>query len=344
MRRNGFTLIELLVVIAIIAVLIALLLPAVQAAREAARRAQCVNNLKQLSLAVMNYESANGSLPPTAGWYGPTVGGVVQTGNDFGMKMRILPYLEQEPAFNSINQTFTGGNPQNTTINQLNLSTFYCPSETNVINNTASATNYGNNIGLSRTFNGGQFDGPAWQLDTARFPGTGPVVTLAAVTDGTSNTAIWSEWIKGKGTNPLSGDGLHMIYSAPVSYSTASPWTPALTGTLQSTLQSLDASCQASTTRIYDGKGNSALYHQCGRGGCYSHLQPPNKKACQFSNDPSAMLYEHSWVGASSVHPGGVNVGFLDGSVKFVKDTINLMTWAAIATRAGGEVIDASSY
>src|SRR6266436_10420397 len=101
--QKGFTLIELLVVIAIIAVLIALLLPAVQAAREAARRAQCVNNLKQLGLAIHNYHSVNDGLPPGGqSFSGGDGGGIPSLGwvhgpQSFSMKTRLLPYMEQQP-------------------------------------------------------------------------------------------------------------------------------------------------------------------------------------------------------------------------------------------------------
>jgi prepilin-type N-terminal cleavage/methylation domain-containing protein len=123
--RSGFTLIELLVVIAIIAVLIALLLPAVQAAREAARRSQCVNNLKQLGLAIQSYGDINGVLPPTSATGFAT--GVKM--NDFAMKVRILPFMEQATLFNALNQFLVYNMVDNGTATSTTVATFLCPSD-----------------------------------------------------------------------------------------------------------------------------------------------------------------------------------------------------------------------
>ena len=130
-RRRAFTLIELLVVIAIIAVLIALLLPAVQTAREAARRTQCVNNLKQLGLAIHNYESTNGVLPPqqvmtfTAGSTSPS------WKSQWGVTSRLLPFAEQGPLYNSINFTNKVSDLSNTTVVSSSVKVLICPSEVN---------------------------------------------------------------------------------------------------------------------------------------------------------------------------------------------------------------------
>ncbi len=350
MRRRGFTLIELLVVIAIIAVLIALLLPAVQAAREAARRSQCVNNLKQMGLAVMNYESANGCLPPTG--TGIASGG---QGNDFSEKARILPFMEQQNVYNALNQSCFSLDSTNvafalmqTTAVCATINTFLCPSDANdpnfmIAGYKTGACNYGTNLGLCLTLNGLQYDGP-----TYRIPGYIPTL-LASVRDGTSNTAIHAEWIKGKNTKI----GNQSVWTGTTAYSNSGTLFPANKGTMLLTLQAVAATCQPtpSTAPTWDQKGASWANEYCGVGGGYSHLLAPNKLPCFFSNY-NFVKYGDSFPGndditminAQSNHPGGVNVGFLDGSVKFIKDSVNLTTWGSIATVAGGEVVSSDAF
>ena len=129
MRRRGFTLIELLVVIAIIAVLIALLLPAVQAAREAARRSQCVNNLKQMGLALQNYHDAIGTFPMSYAARGPFIDGATDTAPGWGWGTMILPQLEQASVFNAVNFVLPVEGVQNTTVVRSIVSTYLCPSD-----------------------------------------------------------------------------------------------------------------------------------------------------------------------------------------------------------------------
>jgi prepilin-type N-terminal cleavage/methylation domain-containing protein/prepilin-type processing-associated H-X9-DG protein len=345
--RHGFTLIELLVVIAIIAVLIALLLPAVQAAREAARRSQCVNNLKQLGLAIQNYHDVNGALPPTA---------EASTAIDFGMKPRILAQMEQQNMFNAVNFTrsWNSAAGENATVFKSAVNTFLCPSDgvfPNYSRNgvVVAGNNYGNNIGTTLSFNGGRFDGPAYLVDSSTYGG---VVTLASIQDGTSNTAIWSEFRKGKGsststaTAPQNGPQ-GVVYQMTVPTGDAKYTQPTLVGSMQQTLQAINAACTR-TTPQYDLVGYNWMDGWGGTGGPYSHIMGPNRLSCVFPTDspPTGRgpTEFRNMIAANSNHSGGVNMGFLDGSVKFIKDSVNLGTYAALGTMAGGEIIDASSY
>jgi prepilin-type N-terminal cleavage/methylation domain-containing protein/prepilin-type processing-associated H-X9-DG protein len=352
-NRKGFTLIELLVVIAIIAVLIALLLPAVQAAREAARRMQCTNNLKQITLALLNYESNVGCFPPT-GSDDPGDG----LDNDFSAKARLLPFMEQSNVFNSLNQTYYGVSVINPAINTTGvcstINTFLCPSDGNDPNFTVlgvkvGQTNYGNNLGVSITLNNLAYDGPAWRMnDSAK----GGPTTIAMVLDGMSNTAAYSEWLKGRNA----GTGRQAVWTGTKAYSRSTPYWPGPYGsvvTLAQVLQDVANNCQpnVNSPATWDQKGMAWYCNLAGVGGGYSHLLMPNKPACFYPqynfakyNEPAPGNDDVTMMNAQSNHPGGVNVAFLDGSVKFIKDTIAPITWAAIATRAGGEVVSSDSY
>ncbi len=254
--------------------------------------------------------------------------------NDFSMKARLLPYLEQNATFNALNSSFTYGTVQNSTARCMQINAFLCPSDGNVpcgtaLVNTASVQigyhSYPNNAGTYYMNNGGTFDGPAYMMGG----NYGPTVTLASISDGTSNTAMFSEYIRGR--NEKLSQGLHQVYRAADPDNVAVP------------LTKLQQDCQTGASgAVYTGtKGQDWLDQNCGKGGCYTHIMTPNMPGCVYSNVGVSRLT--IIVGASSYHPGGVNVCFIDGSVHFIKNSINRVTWWALSTRAGGEVISADS-
>jgi prepilin-type N-terminal cleavage/methylation domain-containing protein/prepilin-type processing-associated H-X9-DG protein len=372
--RRGFTLIELLVVIAIIAVLISLLLPAVQSAREAARRAQCVNNLKQIGLAVHNYVSNQDALPPSGSSH--FFGGQVHT--PWSCKSRILPFLEQQNAFNAINFSLdpewsngygvdvqSGWEASNVTVKSIRIASFVCPSDSRKGNqnnkdatfnlsvptgaDVSTVSNYAENIGGNRWFYNGQPNGIAYFVGSTPDSGqnyhetaTRQTVGLSNISDGLSNTAFWAEFVKGDGIDPqYARDGLGMIYDANIPY-IVTGFTSILTAELNNSKL-----CDQATHHNFSWRGERWVTQDPARGGWYSHTGPPNRRSCVYGNGSqpggvNSFSYE-GIITAGSAHPGGVNVLFGDGSVRFIKSSVNYATWYAIGTRAGGEVLSSDA-
>ena len=341
---RGFTLIELLVVIAIIAVLIALLLPAVQAAREAARRASCVNNLKQIGLALHNYEQALNVFPPG---YVTSIDRTVldacnmdaenQHGVDLGTGWAwgsmILPYLEQQPLYNSINFNLSVAYKANDTCSLTALSGYLCPSDpgpsvvpvfedppdpanpgsynASHIVDTLSRGNYVGMYGL------GEICSQSGALDSPNNNGAGPLgqhagifyrnsaTKIAAITDGTSNTI-------------MVGERSHNL-----SYVT---WVA----------RSIDG-WLGKTSPI---EGGTDQFNPSPEE-CWTQVLGPCglEDGLRTINNPEAHVEDY-W----SRHPGGANMLFADGSVHFLKSSINPLPWRAMATRSYGEVISSDSY
>ena len=333
-NRRAFTLIELLVVIAIIAVLIALLLPAVQSAREAARRSQCVNNLKQLGLAVQNYESTNGALAPTG--FSPWPGSDIRDAH-FSMKLRLLPFFEQAAVYNACNVVLAAyvadGRMENWTVGHTRIAGYNCPSDSQEGWPDQVAASYANNLGRNRFYNNWVTDGPSWWLGSDG--GLNRTVTLAMITDGTSGTAIFSEVLKGSGNSIGTGsrDGRHMLYA------TDGVGIRDFADQPNNNFLLFQACRNRGTTRIWDYKGERWIQGDAGRGGGYHHIATPNQKSCALDGNTTPNRNGDSIIAASSNHPGGVNVLFLDGSVRFVKDSVAYQTWLAIGTRDGGEIV-----
>jgi prepilin-type N-terminal cleavage/methylation domain-containing protein/prepilin-type processing-associated H-X9-DG protein len=321
--RRGFTLIELLVVIAIIAVLIALLLPAVQSAREAARRSQCINNVKQLGLAMQNYHDVMGTFalggrtpfgvaaPPggcTNNWY-----------DDMSWYFGILPYYEQSTIANALNFNLIVSSPDNYTARGLKINTLSCPStgqDTDEVSQPCWSRircNYAVNFGNSDFGQQNGYIDPLTGVAIA-FKGApfslGSTFGIRDITDGTSSTMMWGEVI-----SPTDSPG----WDGPI----------------------------AETQIAIGGQSFESIY-------------PPNAKypdlvvrQCPTTNLNG--IYGCTIIGQAgseqiqvfitkSKHPAGVNVGFCDGSVRFIKNTISVATFRAISTTQGNETVSADSY
>jgi prepilin-type N-terminal cleavage/methylation domain-containing protein/prepilin-type processing-associated H-X9-DG protein len=349
---RGFTLIELLVVIAIIAVLIALLLPAVQSAREAARRMQCINNLKQLGLAMHNYESTNGGLPPQM-VLSFTGTGAVGWKSTWSATSRVTPYLEQGSLYNAINYTNKVSDVSNATAIGVQIKTLICPSEvypqayvatsaTTGLVSTYGISDYGWNVGTWYSFGGF-----ASRVPTAGAIGSNMSRKFAEITDGLSNSLLASEV---KAYTPA----YHDCGTVPNGAPTGPNAYPDIHTVLASVYAAPTAGCKVATVPAgFPGGGHTHWSNGNSFHDAFTTSLPPNTRSPlgtvaadgdMSSEDEDDGGPTYGSVTSRSYHPGGVNSLFADGSVKFIKNSINWQTWRGLGTVGGGEVISADSY
>lgn len=346
-QRRGFTLIELLVVIAIVGILIALLLPAVQAAREAARRIHCVNNLKQLGLAMHNYESAMRSFPP--GFYGIT--GTLNTASVF---VYMLPYFEEgvieDGVKYEVHVEVSAGSSKKI-LGQTRLAVMECPSDPNTplfqeLPVPRGATNYGANFGTWGELSQHTFDGLFGPMQMPIYYNTFivPPMRIRKVTDGLTHTLAFAEVCAGPTSKSIPPDPRQECKrvgsSIPFTNLTAA----------RAALQALDwpskpyFPCDGFGPDPERGGGRAQFWAEVlfNHGASFNTILPPNSPC--WADIPSAFLpyYLSMVIPSASRHSGGVNACLADGSVRFFAEDIDPDTWSALSTRAGGELITLS--
>jgi prepilin-type N-terminal cleavage/methylation domain-containing protein/prepilin-type processing-associated H-X9-DG protein len=373
--RSGFTLIELLVVIAIIAVLIALLLPAVQSAREAARRMQCTNNLKQIGLAMHNYHSTydvfpmaaskncnsdpSSTCPGYADWRG------------WSALASALPFVEQTPLYNAINFGMAEEihdavpAPENATVIGTKVNGYMCPSDPFV--GQQNINNYHACYGTTSDWPSGSNNGNGNMQNADGNGSTGMFAVWVSygirnALDGSSSTLFFSEALVGDNRGNESTAGRGIGTGTPGSHYRgngvvigAAKFEVDDFTSSAANIQGITNSLVACATEFSNLASVAITSHRGYRWGSFSegsafnvaqtpndHLYPFN--VCRGQGNPSQSDNGSNSLPATGMHPGGVNALFVDGSVRFVKDSINRQTWWALGTKANGEVISSDAY
>jgi prepilin-type N-terminal cleavage/methylation domain-containing protein/prepilin-type processing-associated H-X9-DG protein len=356
--KRAFTLIELLVVIAIIAVLIALLLPAVQAAREAARRAQCVNNLKQIGIGIHNYITSNDAFAPGA-VLGMTSNLTTVNKGDWSAVTRMLSYLDQPALFNAANFQLVNHNDNNgrfglygnQTVCSTRLSLFLCPSNAPPTWNmpglqytaVAPGNNYFASVGSTLEYDATNTSGPPNGL-YGYIGSNGSVVSLASVTDGTSNTVAFGEWKIGDGSPGIltTSTDVAMLSTFPAGV-TRNTSSVSLTNTA-----AYISNLMASTTTANDSSTTGQNWSFGVFGDSMGTMDlPPNSSfpSCLNTTFNGATSKQNPGIfPLTSFHPGGANVLMADGSVHFLKNSTNMQVIWCLGSRNQGEVVSSDSY
>jgi len=331
--RRGFTLIELLVVIAIIGVLIALLLPAVQAAREAARRAQCINNLKQIGVALHNYHDIQGSFPLGAIWFkqpsDPLACAVPKGRSLFS---EILPQMELTTIYNAINLSFAdGGGPEygimpglvQSTALLTRVNSYVCPSEASqqqpyqVPAQSFNCYNMTSYAGVAGTFDTiGWWYGCPFAIEPNGVFSMDFCYKMADISDGSSNTLFVGETSRFK-NDP---DQVFNTWTRTLWYGSA-----------------VGPNCSRP-------QGFALCYPKINAGVLVPEINSGAGSPDPWTNYLNPICWNQGQWGFRSMHPGGANFLFGDGSVKFLKSSINEMTYQGISTRNQGEVISQDAF
>jgi prepilin-type processing-associated H-X9-DG protein len=328
-----------LIVVFIIGILIALLLPAVQGARESARRLQCVNNLKQIGIALQSYASGSGYFPGVIGQ--TAVEPKDYSAHAYSPLARLLPELEQENLYDAINftliPTIAVGLSANQTVMTASVGLFTCPSDPVVPIEGYGRVNYRFNIGPSPWIapvgdKEGSWDGP---FTAHRFYGP------ADFTDGLSQTVGASERMQGDWTKGSYGPGDYILTGAGTNHNPLSiAWVVSVC-TEASTTPGLPVESRSGESWLVSG------YHFTN----YNHCLPPNSYILDCSLNPyvgddalHSRAIREGVFSARSYHPGGVNVLLMDGSVRFTRDGVDIKVWRAISTRSSGDIVSADTF
>jgi prepilin-type N-terminal cleavage/methylation domain-containing protein/prepilin-type processing-associated H-X9-DG protein len=361
-RCRAFTLIEVLVVIAIVVLLIALLLPAAQAARVTARRMQCTNNLKQLALGMQNYHDAHGCFPP-GGLPARRLSLLANCGGlgSWSAHSRMLPYMEMLPLYDSINFELCNISDPitqsiNSTVVLARIGSFLCPASHLPGANlhgwdiAAPGNNYFASVGPSLNYDGEREEGPA----NGVFMWGGRPIGVRDVRDGTSQSIAFGEWRTGdfndsKLSVPQDVVPLPRLYpgGATSSYDVRMTM-PAGASAFQAWLNTCATRAGATNNRSWIGECWSFGFPGAGLG---NTLLPPNPPYpnCEIVNTNTGGSGQDDFDGSgmygmSSFHDGGGNVAMCDGSVRFLKSTMNMQTVWKLGSRDQGEVLASDEY